>query len=121
MVRNKILVTQTINFLFEIQNSRFEVGYHRIVDRRMRERLIDFFLEDLFSLFDIVMSVCSIRLLRLTKIVRKIIWKPLPRLRMPGCSKRVTMQGKVKCIGKGILHRASGQLIGLLKTEVPAR
>ena len=47
MIRNKYLVTQTINFLFEIQNSRFEVGYHRIIDRRMRERLIDFFLEDL--------------------------------------------------------------------------
>ena len=52
MVRNKILVTQTINFFFEIQNSRFEVGYHRIIDRRMRERLIDFFLEDLLSLFE---------------------------------------------------------------------
>ena len=93
MVRNKILVTQTINFFFEIQNSRFEVGYHRIIDRRMRERLIDFFLEDLLSLFEYRYVGLQHKALRLTKIVRKIIWKPLTRLRMPGCSKRATMQG----------------------------
>ena len=52
MIRNKYLVSKTIDFFFDVYDSRFEVGYHRIIDGRMRQRLIDFFLEELSSLFE---------------------------------------------------------------------
>ena len=52
VARSKSFVTKTINFFLDVQNSRFEVNYHWIVDRRIRERLVDFLLEDLLSLFE---------------------------------------------------------------------
>jgi hypothetical protein len=48
----KCFVTQTIDFFLDVHNSRFEVGYHQMVDRRMREGLVDFLREDLLSLFE---------------------------------------------------------------------
>ena len=51
-LRNKCFVTKTIDFFLDVQDSRFEVSYHRIVDRRMREGLVDFLREDLPSLFE---------------------------------------------------------------------
>ena len=49
MIRNKGFVTQPVNFFFDVYESRFEFGDHRINDRRMREHLVDFLLEDLLS------------------------------------------------------------------------
>jgi hypothetical protein len=52
MVRNKCFVAKTINFFLDVQDSRFEVGYHRIIDRRMGKRLVNLPFEDLLSLFE---------------------------------------------------------------------
>jgi hypothetical protein len=45
-------MAKTIDFFFDVYNSRFEVGYHRIFDGRIRQRLINFFLEDPSSFFE---------------------------------------------------------------------
>jgi hypothetical protein len=69
MIRNKRFAAKAINFFFDVYDSRFEVGYHRIIDRRMAERLIDFFLEDLLSLFEDRYVGLQHEALRLAKII----------------------------------------------------
>ena len=69
MIRNKYLVSKTIDFFFDVYDSRFEVGYHRIIDGRMRQRLIDFFLEELSSLFEDRYVGSQHEALRLAKVI----------------------------------------------------
>jgi ABC transporter substrate binding protein len=52
MIWNNRFVAKAIDFSCDIYDSRFEVGDHRIIDGRMRERRIDFFLKDLLSLLE---------------------------------------------------------------------
>jgi hypothetical protein len=69
MIRSKYFVAKAINFLFDVYDSRFEVGDHRIIDRRMRERLMDFLLEDLLSLLEDRNVGLQHEALRLAKII----------------------------------------------------
>src|SRR5262245_20722719 len=69
MIRNKCFVTKAINFFFDVYDSRFEVGDHRVIDWRMRESLIDFVLEDLLSLFEDRNVGLQHEALRLAKII----------------------------------------------------
>jgi|SRR5262245_28178323 len=89
---NKSFVTKTADFFLDVQNSRFEVGDHRIVDRRMGESLADFFLEDPLSLFEYrnvgLQHDASPTSLRLSG---KSVNESLTWLRAPGCSKWATM------------------------------
>jgi hypothetical protein len=52
MIRNKFFVAKAINFFFDVYDSRFEVGNHRITNKPMRERRLDFLLEDFLSLLE---------------------------------------------------------------------
>jgi hypothetical protein len=69
MIRSKYFVAKAINFFFDVYDSRFEVGDHRIIDRRMRERLMDFLLEDLLSLLEDRNVGLQHEALRLAKII----------------------------------------------------
>jgi len=51
VTRDERFVTETINFFFDVQESRFEIADHWIVDRRVTKRLVDLLLEDFLALF----------------------------------------------------------------------
>ena len=69
MIRSKYFVAKAINFFFDVYDSIFEVGDHRIIDRRMRERLIDFLLEELLSYLEDRYVGLQHEALRLAKVI----------------------------------------------------